>query len=68
MRDHRGLSVRDGAKVYPGALSLSRADFDLRVRAANVLVNENGAGKSMMMMRLIAGVEPLTEGCIELDS
>jgi erythritol transport system ATP-binding protein len=67
MNDHPiGLSIRDGTKVYPGTLALSHVDFDLRMGAVNVLVGENGAGKSTMM-KVIAGVEPLTEGRIELD-
>jgi erythritol transport system ATP-binding protein len=61
-----GLSIQDGTKVYPGTLALSHVNFDLRMGAVNVLVGENGAGKSTMM-KIIAGVEPLTEGRITLD-
>ena len=56
-----GLQIRGGSKVYPGTLALKSVDFDLRMGAVNVLVGENGAGKSTMM-KVIAGVERLTEG------
>jgi erythritol transport system ATP-binding protein len=61
-----GLQVRGGVKVYPGTRALKGVDFDLRMGAVNVLVGENGAGKSTMM-RVVAGVETLTEGQIILD-
>ncbi|QYZ68278.1 sugar ABC transporter ATP-binding protein [Neotabrizicola shimadae] len=62
-----GLTIRGGVKVYPGTRALKGVDFDLRMGAVNVLVGENGAGKSTLM-KVIAGVEPLTEGRIEMDS
>jgi len=58
-----GLSIRGGTKVYPGMVAPSAADFDLHMGAVNVLVGENGAGESTMM-KVIAGVEHLTEGQI----
>lgn len=58
-----GLTVRGGVKVYPGTRALKGVDFDLRMGAVNVLVGENGAGKSTLM-KVIAGVESLTEGQI----
>jgi erythritol transport system ATP-binding protein len=61
-----GLSIRNGVKVYPGTRALKGVDFDLRMGAVNVLVGENGAGKSTLM-KVIAGVENLTEGTIEMD-
>lgn len=60
-----GLSIRAGVKVYPGTRALKGVDFDLRMGAVNVLVGENGAGKSTLM-KVIAGVEALTEGRIEM--
>lgn len=63
MENPIGLSIRNGTKVYPGTVALSAADFDLRMGAVNVLVGENGAGKSTMM-KVIAGVEQLTSGKI----
>lgn len=61
-----GLQIRGGTKVYPGTRALKSVDFDLRMGAVNVLVGENGAGKSTMM-KVIAGVEQLTEGRILMD-
>ena len=61
-----GLSIRGATKLYPGTRALSNADFDIRMGAVNVLVGENGAGKSTMM-KLIAGVETVTEGEIFMD-
>jgi erythritol transport system ATP-binding protein len=61
-----GLSIRGGGKVYPGTRALTDVDFDLHMGAVNVLVGENGAGKSTLM-KVIAGVESLTEGRIEID-
>jgi erythritol transport system ATP-binding protein len=62
-----GLSIRSGTKVYPGTVALKAADFDLHMGAVNVLVGENGAGKSTMM-KVIAGVEQLTDGKIIIDN
>jgi erythritol transport system ATP-binding protein len=66
MTDHPiGLSIKGGVKVYPGTRALKGVDFDLRMGAVNVLVGENGAGKSTLM-KVIAGVESLTEGRVEM--
>lgn len=61
-----GLSIRGAVKVYPGTRALKNVDFDIRMGAVNVLVGENGAGKSTLM-KVIAGVEDLTEGEITID-
>lgn len=61
-----GLTIRGASKIYPGTRALDRVDFDIRMGAVNVLVGENGAGKSTLM-KVIAGVETLTEGQIEID-
>ncbi|MER0237417.1 sugar ABC transporter ATP-binding protein [Fulvimarina sp. MAC8] len=61
-----GLTIRGGTKIYPGTVALDNVDFDLRMGAVNVLVGENGAGKSTMM-KVIAGVERLTKGTIAMD-
>ncbi len=60
-----GLTIRNGVKVYPGTRALKNVDFDLRMGAVNVLVGENGAGKSTMM-KVIAGVEKLTSGTVSI--
>ncbi|MCB0203004.1 MAG: sugar ABC transporter ATP-binding protein, partial [Anaerolineae bacterium] len=61
-----GLRIRGATKVYPGTRALEGVDFDIRMGAVNVLVGENGAGKSTLM-KVIAGVETLTEGEITID-
>jgi len=61
-----GLSIRGAVKVYPGTRALKGVDFDIRMGAVNVLVGENGAGKSTLM-KVIAGVEELTEGEITMN-
>lgn len=61
-----GLTIHSGSKIYPGTVALKNVDFDLRMGAVNVLVGENGAGKSTMM-KVIAGVEQLSSGSISLD-
>jgi erythritol transport system ATP-binding protein len=60
-----GLTIRGGTKIYPGTRALKDVDFDLRMGAVNVLVGESGAGKSTLK-KIIAGVESLTEGRIEM--
>jgi erythritol transport system ATP-binding protein len=54
------------SKAYPGTIALKDVDFELRAGAVNVLVGENGAGKSTMM-KIIAGVEQPSAGQIVLD-
>ena len=61
-----GLSIRGAVKIYPGTRALKGVDFDIRMGAVNVLVGENGAGKSTLM-KVIAGVETLTEGEIRIN-
>jgi len=60
------LRLEDVSKVYSGIVAVKNATFDVRRGAVNVLVGENGAGKSTMM-RLCAGVEKPTSGRILLD-
>ena len=60
------LRLEEVTKVYSGTVALKRASIGIRKGAVNVLVGENGAGKSTMM-KIIAGVEQPTQGRILLD-
>ncbi len=60
------LELRDITKAYSGIVALKKADLKLRRGAVNVLVGENGAGKSTMM-RIIAGVKRSTLGEIWME-
>ncbi len=60
------LELKDITKAYSGIVALKKADLKLRRGAVNVLVGENGAGKSTMM-RIIAGVERPTLGEIWME-
>ena len=60
------LELKDVTKAYAGIVALKKANLKLRRGAVNVLVGENGVGKSTMM-RIIAGVERPTLGEIRLD-
>lgn len=60
------LELKDITKAYSGIVALKKADLKLRRGAVNVLVGENGAGKSTMM-RIIAGVERPTMGEIWME-
>ncbi|MDR2631976.1 MAG: sugar ABC transporter ATP-binding protein [Spirochaetaceae bacterium] len=53
-------------KIYPGTTALYNADLKVRRGKINVLVGENGAGKSTMM-KIIAGVETKTSGTIYVN-
>ena len=60
------LHLESVTKVYSGTVALKNARSTIRKGAVNVLVGENGAGKSTMM-KIIAGVEQPTLGQILLD-
>ncbi len=60
------LEAREITKVYPGTVALDKASFKVRKGKVNVLIGENGAGKSTMM-KIIAGVEQRTAGTIVID-
>ncbi|MDR0720390.1 MAG: ATP-binding cassette domain-containing protein, partial [Treponema sp.] len=57
------LEARKITKIYPGTVALDHADFRARKGRVNVLIGENGAGKSTMM-KIAAGVETKTSGAI----
>jgi erythritol transport system ATP-binding protein len=58
--------LEEVTKVYSGTVALKQASIGIRRGAVNVLVGENGAGKSTMM-KIIAGVEQPTTGRIFLE-
>lgn len=60
------LEAFDITKIYPGTVALDKASFKVRKGKVNVLIGENGAGKSTMM-KIIAGVEQKTSGTIIMD-
>ena len=60
------LQLLGVSKHYPGTQALCNVEFTVRAGAVNVLVGENGAGKSTMM-KIIAGVEQPSQGRILLD-
>jgi erythritol transport system ATP-binding protein len=60
------LEANQITKVYPGTTALDSAGFKARRGRVNVLIGENGAGKSTMM-KIIAGVETKTSGVIHID-
>ena len=60
------LEAREIRKQYPGTLALNNVDFKVRKGKINVLVGENGAGKSTMM-KILAGVETKTSGSIYIN-
>ncbi|MDR2364012.1 MAG: sugar ABC transporter ATP-binding protein, partial [Spirochaetaceae bacterium] len=60
------LEARQITKVYPGTIALDKADFKVRKGKVNVLIGENGAGKSTMM-KIVAGVETRTSGVIYVN-
>lgn len=66
MSDEIVLEARQITKVYPGTTALDKADFKVRMGKVNVLVGENGAGKSTMM-KIVAGVETKTSGAIYVN-
>ena len=60
------LEAREITKIYPGTVALDKANFKVRRGNVNVLVGENGAGKSTMM-KIMAGVETKTSGSIFIN-
>ncbi len=60
------LEMREITKSYPGVRALDKVSFQLRRGEVRALIGENGAGKSTLM-RILAGIEPMTEGKIFLE-
>lgn len=50
------IETRGLSRVYPGVIALDNVDYRVYRNKVNVLIGENGAGKSTMM-KMLAGVE-----------
>lgn len=60
------LRAKQVTKIYPGTVALKRVDFNVYRGKVNVLIGENGAGKSSLM-KILAGAEEPTEGRLILE-
>jgi len=60
------IETRDLSRVYPGVVALDSVNYRVYRNQVNVLIGENGAGKSTMM-KMLAGVETPSSGEILLD-
>lgn len=60
------IETRELSRVYPGVVALDNVNYRVYRNKVNVLIGENGAGKSTMM-KMLAGVETPSSGQIILD-
>ncbi|QKJ88380.1 erythritol transport system ATP-binding protein [Paramixta manurensis] len=60
------IETRNLSRVYPGVTALDQVNYRVWRNKVNVLIGENGAGKSTMM-KMLAGVETPSGGEILLD-
>ncbi|MEM6159529.1 sugar ABC transporter ATP-binding protein [Erwinia sp. P6884] len=60
------IETRNVSRIYPGVTALDQVNYRVYRNQVNVLIGENGAGKSTMM-KLLAGVEVPSSGQILLD-
>ncbi|QCT18845.1 sugar ABC transporter ATP-binding protein [Jejubacter calystegiae] len=60
------LETRNLSRIYPGVTALDSVNYRVYRNRVNVLIGENGAGKSTMM-KMLAGVESPSSGEIWLD-
>lgn len=60
------LETRRLTRLYPGVTALDNVNYRVWRNQVNVLIGENGAGKSTMM-KMLAGVETPSSGQILLD-
>lgn len=60
------IETRELSRVYPGVVALDNVSYRVYRNKVNVLIGENGAGKSTMM-KMLAGVETPSSGQIILE-
>jgi len=60
------IETRDVSRIYPGVTALDQVNYRVYRNQVNVLIGENGAGKSTMM-KMLAGVEVPSSGQILLE-
>ncbi|WAD33008.1 sugar ABC transporter ATP-binding protein [Citrobacter braakii] len=60
------IETRDLSRLYPGVVALDSVNYRVYRNKVNVLIGENGAGKSTMM-KMLAGVESPSSGQIIMD-
>lgn len=60
------IETRNVSRIYPGVTALDQVNYRVYRNKVNVLIGENGAGKSTMM-KMLAGVEVPSSGQIFLD-
>jgi len=60
------IETRHLSRLYPGVTALDQVNYRVWRNKVNVLIGENGAGKSTMM-KMLAGVETPSSGQILLD-
>ena len=60
------IETRNVSRLYPGVTALDQVSYRVYRNKVNVLIGENGAGKSTMM-KMLAGVERPSSGEILLD-
>ena len=60
------VETHDLSRVYPGVVALDSVNYRVYRNKVNVLIGENGAGKSTMM-KMLAGVESPSSGQIIMD-
>ena len=60
------IETHDLSRIYPGVVALDNVNYRVYRNKVNVLIGENGAGKSTMM-KMLAGVETPSSGKIILD-
>jgi erythritol transport system ATP-binding protein len=60
------IETRALSRIYPGVIALDNVDYRVYRNKVNVLIGENGAGKSTMM-KMLAGVESPSSGEMLLE-